>query len=66
MKTFYVIEGLDLLQHSRVRFNPDPGLFETEEEAIHFCESSIDDSVVYAYREVRLGHYSEDRLRGAK
>ena len=56
MKTFYVIEGLDLLQYNRVCFNPDPGLFETEEEAQLFCDSVKSDTVVYAYREVRLGH----------
>ena len=56
MKTFYVIEGLDLLQYSRVRFNPDPGLFETEEEAQLFCKRSKSDTIAYAYRAVRLGH----------
>lgn len=56
MKTFYVIEGLDLLQYSRVHFNPDPGLFETEEEAKEFCETMRTDTIAYAYRGVRLGH----------
>lgn len=52
-KFFWVIEGFDLIQWSL--FNPDPGLFETEEEACAYCKLTESRSIKYTYRKIRLG-----------
>ena len=53
MKTFYLIKGFE--KKSQVAFIPDPGLFETEEEASIYCNKYSCKHVVLGYSPVRLG-----------
>ncbi len=60
-KNLWLIEAFDI-RNCR-HFIPDPGVFETEKEAQAFCEFARNDTLVCAYKKIRLGHI---KCQGAK
>jgi len=57
MKTMYLLRGFDRINFKT--FIPDPGLMETEGEAVAFCESNSNESTIYDYKLIRVGNYKE-------
>lgn len=53
MKTFYLIRYFD--KKIQTVSIPDPGLFETAEEAIAYCERFSNNNMMLGYTPVRVG-----------
>ena len=53
MKTYYLIRGF--YKYTQNVFVTDPGLFETEEEAIKYCEKHSTKSLMLGYSLIRVG-----------
>jgi len=60
MTCFFLIQGFD--KHCNTLFTPDPAIFKTEEETLHFIELHTTESLMFGYQIVRLGYYSLEDL----